>query len=1049
MKRISVLVSFCLSAHFLAAQINLIQQPGSIRILPTSVISPTRLITPAGIQTEIGTTFQNNMDVIYQNVDRSYVTTGLLLDYGLLLTDVAKFNGTLVSDNYANRSVWTALYSSLYFMKFNNNATLTTPAAVNTLIDNYLIADGAFANLSAVTSHYVAPNNAVVNLIGLHYQYEQFKTNAATSNLVYVSNNQIYDTPGRPASPYEIKDAFAIAPTTDLLQGNTHIFRLRSDLFLRNNARTISNLQADFSDGLGMRNVGLGTDVSVTYSSDSVKTIVFRLTYSDGQVLQSQAVVNVSGTTRICTSCRYISPPAPIAFPNASINFPVPPAQMSTGHVTVATAGTDGILDNPLIIVEGFDPQNTISYFDYLKRDKLGVIIDATTGQTLSQLLEANNYDLVFLNYDNGIDDIKRNAYLLENLIYWVNQQTAAVGSSQKNVVLGASMGGLVARYALRDMELRNVNHNTRLYCSLDSPHQGANVPLALQAAVRYLYDFSIFFVRFADLAPELKTGFNVLNSPAAQQMLTYQLQGQGESLAVNNTPHTNFLSDYNAAGMPRLWGIRTLAIANGSECAQTQGYSPYSQMLSGNGTQDLGYFLGLAASIWQTFATNNILNFFSGFISTKSDIKIDVDVRSLPDQQAQRIFYFHMYYKKEILWGLITSTTDMANFSFNSQGSMYPIDSNPGGIYNTDKFAQIPTNISAINLNPLIKKFDFIPTTSSLDIGSGTQTIAAADYLRTYSPAFPLASPKNVPFNNFFTNPLSNEDHATLNLKNANWLWQELQGTPGYFSCNYLCSNTSIYPTISGDNVVCSGSVPFTASNIGPGVTLTWNKSSNLNYVSGQGTTTYTVTSNTVGAGFVNVTPNGQCGAGPVISKNLSVGTGAPPTFITIGRNECSDQRFSTDFAGGASVYDWTIIDLGNNNFTFYHQHNYQLITGLGSGNYSVVVASACPSSLAVSKGFTVVCSGSSPKFAISPNPATSVINVEAIDQTTNQKPDLNGSTKNFEIHLLNDSGEVLKQEKSNSGMINLDVRNLKKGLYILHIIQEREIIRQKIFIE
>ncbi len=592
------------------------------------------------------TVFQDNMNVIYQNVNRSYVTTGLLLDYGLLLNDVAKFDGSLQSNNYVNRQVWTSLYSSLYFMKFNNNSTLNAPGAVNTTINNYLVADGAILNTSFASTNYLSTNNSVVNLIGLHYQYEQFKTNAATSNLVYVMNNQIYDTPNRPTSPYEIHDAFAIAPTTGNLQGNNHIFRMRSDLFLRNTTKAISSLQADFGDGLGFRTINIGSDVSVTYNSDSVKTLIFKLTYADGQVLQSRALVNLSGTTATCNNCRYYSPPAPIAFPSASINFPVPISQMGTAHVTVATAGTDGKLDKPIVIVEGFDPLNQFNYYGFLYNKQalaLPINIDYS-GETLGQLLEANNYDLIFVDFDNGSDDIKRNAYLLENIIAWVNQQTTAVGSTQKNVVIGVSMGGLVARYALRDMELRNTNHNTRLYCSVDSPHQGANVPLGFQAIVRYLADFSFFFVKLSDSSPQLTQGVNVLNSPAATQMLTYQLSGTGQGITVNNTPHTTFQTDYSSVGMPRLWGIRNLAIANGSECATTQGFSPYSQMLTGSGSMDINYFLNLLVQPFFAKYYGNPLDFIDEYLTTKSDIKTDIEVRALPNQLSQRISYFHMY---------------------------------------------------------------------------------------------------------------------------------------------------------------------------------------------------------------------------------------------------------------------------------------------------------------------------------------------------------------------------------------------------------------------
>ncbi|VDH03263.1 PGAP1-like alpha/beta domain-containing protein [Bergeyella zoohelcum] len=77
-----------------------------------------------------------------------------------------------------------------------------------------------------------------------------------------------------------------------------------------------------------------------------------------------------------------------------------------------------------------------------------------------------------------GTDYIENNAELLKKAIRWVNQNKVG---NEKNVVLGQSMGGLVARYALKDMEDQGENHDTKLYISHDAPHLGANTPLGLQ----------------------------------------------------------------------------------------------------------------------------------------------------------------------------------------------------------------------------------------------------------------------------------------------------------------------------------------------------------------------------------------------------------------------------------------------------------------------------------------------------------------------------------------------------------------------------------------
>ena len=95
--------------------------------------------------------------------------------------------------------------------------------------------------------------------------------------------------------------------------------------------------------------------------------------------------------------------------------------------------------------------------------------------------------------YKKGNDYMQRNAYLVEDVIKWVN---SVKQGTQQNVVLGQSMGGVIARYALRDMENQLAstgnqtwNHKTNLYISHDAPHQGANMPLSIQYFARHLID--------------------------------------------------------------------------------------------------------------------------------------------------------------------------------------------------------------------------------------------------------------------------------------------------------------------------------------------------------------------------------------------------------------------------------------------------------------------------------------------------------------------------------------------------------------------------------
>lgn len=68
--------------------------------------------------------------------------------------------------------------------------------------------------------------------------------------------------------------------------------------------------------------------------------------------------------------------------------------------------------------------------------------------------------------------------------------------------------------------------HNTRLFISLDGPHQGANVPLSLQLAYRHA--MNIFGKYIGSGLKIVSQAFNLfLDGQAAQQLLIYHLDTQ------------------------------------------------------------------------------------------------------------------------------------------------------------------------------------------------------------------------------------------------------------------------------------------------------------------------------------------------------------------------------------------------------------------------------------------------------------------------------------------------------------------------------------------
>ena len=109
--------------------------------------------------------WKNEIESIFQNVNRSHVTTGLLTDYGIYFTNIDKFNGVPSDTNYIELTEWQSLYLSLYTCRFNTNANIPEPVTVFDLLDTL-----------------GKQNSGFILLSGLHIKYHRFKDNAFVSS---------------------------------------------------------------------------------------------------------------------------------------------------------------------------------------------------------------------------------------------------------------------------------------------------------------------------------------------------------------------------------------------------------------------------------------------------------------------------------------------------------------------------------------------------------------------------------------------------------------------------------------------------------------------------------------------------------------------------------------------------------------------------------------------------------------------------------------------------------------------------------------------------
>jgi hypothetical protein len=223
---------------------------------------------------------------------------------------------------------------------------------------------------------------------------------------------------------------------------------------------------------------------------------------------------------------------------------------------------------------------------------------------------------------------------------------------------MGVSMGGLVARIALRQMELANQNHQTWKYISVDSPHKGANVPVGFQAAVRHLQNtnLEVMFFNLLDYTnfDMLKLPVDLLNSTAAKQMLIYYVD---HNYNFDNTVHNQFQAACDNLGFPQGFPsqpIENIAISNGSATG-TPNFAPGSAIIDYQFSYHFKWWMDILSTLAFKyegfFLFTNYPQLFLNVIPGHSEVKAEIEINALGNQSALEVYHGHIYIRKKILW--------------------------------------------------------------------------------------------------------------------------------------------------------------------------------------------------------------------------------------------------------------------------------------------------------------------------------------------------------------------------------------------------------------
>ncbi len=886
-------------------------------VLCATTITKGQTFTPPAFA-DIDNNYRTYVNQVFGALEANRVPTGLLADYGFDFTNPKFYNGTLLVDStLMEQGIYSELYKTIFTSKFNNNAgTLRHPSIHDSLC-------------------YIARQKEVITLSGLLFKYNAVDPNAQANGKMQTVNGQLKDvyTGGVWQNPYQEFTTVAISPSTMIYNLTYCSVKLPSNIFLSNMLSQINNIQFDANDGLGYRNIAFDVPINLNYADTGWKHWMFRITLTSGQQLYSHSKVYFNNTSNAAGSGGNVAARGVVDRRATVVATESYLGVFGVADIVISYRNqNDQTLRRPLIVAEGFDPgwitnpeepEGQNSFLGFIRNVSL-----SGSGNLVNLIGNAFNpnaasqYDIIYVNWRNGVDHLQRNELVLEAVIRWVNQRKQPLnGTMQPNVVLGSSMGGVIARMALGRMDRGGgqngaggfAAHQTSLYISVDAPHQGANVPLGYQAAVRHAtrqyiatgpIALGIEAVQTIRNGPSPLLNLLLADQPAAKQLLKNRID---LSYNTANTSNQQFLQDLRT-----LWAypanIRNVAISNGSECGIDQEFAAGSTLLyhyRSTKTRFIGDLIFMAAGFGLTYAGAPAIG-IPLLIPGSNKFELTIDIKALANGGGNQVYYGNLKLTKKVLW-LVPVPINIANKTYNAPTGLLPFDTYPGGFY-TVTISNQPGSISqdwmfSYNNSFFIqRRFSFIPTVSALDIGQGNTALTNANYVARYVGAIPPATPFNTPFANFitaFNNPpiiisgsnpntqqivyqfTSNgaEPHEGFFVRNANWLAQELnQAAPPVANCSFACNG------ITGPANFCT-SANYTVDGLtGTGATITWALSP-TGIVNNSSPNAATTTLTRVVSGKVTLTAtvnNAACGTS-VFTKIIKVGG---PTAQTNNNN-------------------------------------------------------------------------------------------------------------------------------------------------------------------
>jgi hypothetical protein len=603
----------------------------------------------------------------------------------------------------------------------------------------------------------------------------------------------------------------------------------------------------------------------------------------------------------------------------------------------------------------------------------------------------------------------------------------------------------------------------------MDSPHQGAYIPLAFQHLVMTLPDAKgPLGIRFGSILSNAldKVKNNLLLSPGAQQQLKL-LVTNSTGTVVQNSFLTNTYQPKITFIDPSIQPEYDFkAISNGSQCGINV-MSPGASLVSGTASVNASggvITLQLLSSLLLTGTPFTVI--------TKLKYKIDLNANALNGISNHEILFFKLKREEKLFFVINNNKTFVEIHRNEPIINSIPWESVPGGTQSIGERLNSNNNNMSENWSFIAPWFlgynysvtmapvwSFVPVTSALDIQNPSsqngEYIFPKNGQNGSTATRYIAQETTLDSNNI---NITNINHTNFTPRNAKWLYEELAGISHTTDCNDVCIAAL---TISGPSETCSGtySVPSIA-----GATYVWQVSpagaiyltplpssnsisiSNFNNSYKQ----YTVSVIVYTAQGTNQCIYGQ--GSKVVQLGLKppylAGPFDPLTYQELIAGYTNVNYYfeaqESSSINGPFTYSWTLRPPNNGTVSYYSGQS-PTITFPTTGNYTLSLKKQSSSCGNVTVTRTIVVQpnyGGLTVFA-SPNPANTNADITYIEYDSTSSSNASksmGKINPVTISVYDMQGaKVLYWKEVNENHLRFDVSGLPNGMYIIEVINQK----------